>query len=393
MDASSLTASSSAHIAFPARRCIFGRDERTSRPSARSARPDLRRWASTRSRLSSADCSVATGSEPPISRESQQQTAAIEAPELPLRRSSIDEHCRALRATRDLPYWFHTGISRLFGNFSLPAQDDDGRWWYSPRPGLAWLVDCYATIPRGSARPPLAGSFLAYQHVVPDAGQANSQLVINTVLDVPTYGPASIPAKRRSSVRKSFKQCAVELLTGRDEQAFEQCRQAWNDLTQRTGWRHAVGRREFHETLARMMELPGVSVLVGRDRESGQVAGFNMVKIIGDTAYVDTIAARTDMLRLGVNEALIYTFVASAARLPGVRRAHYAIRSYVSALEFFKQSMGFTPVPFPAYTHFRGPTGLVLRTCLPAKYRRMIGAFDESAAADTHPSAEDTPQR
>lgn len=305
-----------------------------------------------------------------------QSTAAIEAPRLTLEHCSVEEHCLALREARRLPYWFHTGTSRLFGNFSLPVKDSDGRWWFSPRPGLAWLVDCYAVVERGGARPPLSGSFLAYQHVVPDAQQANSQLVINTVVDVPGYGPASVPLKRRNGIRKSLKNCVVERLSGGDEDALEHCRQAWNDLTQRTGWRHTAERAEFHDTFRRMMALPGVSVIVARDRESGQVAGFNMVKLVGDTAYVDTIASRTDMLKLRVNEALMYTFVASAAQVPGVQKAHYAIKSYVAALEDFKQGVGFVPTPFPAYTRFRGPTGLLLRTVFRAKYRRMIGQFE-----------------
>ncbi|MEP0848326.1 MAG: hypothetical protein HRF50_16075 [Phycisphaerae bacterium] len=305
-----------------------------------------------------------------------QSTAAIEAPRLTLKHCSVEEHCLALCDARRLPYWFHTGTSRVFGNFSLPVRDADGRWWFSPRPGLAWLVDCYAAVGRGGARPPLSGSFLAYQHVVPDAEQANSQLVINTVVDVPSYGPASVPLKRRNGIRKSLKNCVVERLAGRDAEALEHCRQAWNDLTQRTGWRHTAERAEFHNTFTRMMELPGVSVIVGRDRESGQVAGFNMVKVIGDTAYVDTIASRTDMLKLRVNEALMYTFVANAALVPGVQKAHYAIKSYVAALEDFKQGVGFVPTPFPAYTRFRGPTGLLLRTLFKDKYRRMMGQFD-----------------
>ncbi len=296
---------------------------------------------------------------------------------MPLRHSSVEEHCAALRAARDLPYWFHTGRSRVFGNFSLPARGRDGRWWFSPRPGLAWLADCYCAAPRGQARPPLSISFLAYQHMTPDETQANSQLVINTVLNVPEYGPASVPLKRRNGIRKSLKNCDVELLTTFDSDAFDQCRQAWNDLTQRTGWRHTADKPEFDRTLGRMLDLPGVTLLVARDRERREVAGFNLVKIIGDTAYVDTIASRSDMLKLRVNEALMYTFVASAGRISGVAKAHYAIRSYVAALEDFKQGVGFVPTAFPCYTAFRGPTGALLRRFQADKYRRMMGQFDQ----------------
>lgn len=314
-----------------------------------------------------------------------QQTQAIEAPTLALRACSVAEHCRALQRIRTLPFWWYLGRSRALGNFSIPFEDGSGNWWYAVKPGLCWPADCFAPIDAGRARPRITRSFLGYQHVVPAAAQANSQLVINAITDLAAYSEAAVDSKRRNSVRKGFRSCTLEVLTAAHAETFEQCRITWKELTERTGWKHAVEPREFEATWRAMLDCPGVSIIVGREQTSGQVAGFLVTKIIGDTAYVDTIASRTEFLKYNVNDAVMYAFLVNARRLNGVRKAHYAIRSYVETLEKFKQGLGFVPTPFPTRTVLRGGVRFVLSRFFPAKYKRMIGQFDEPAATEGAP--------
>ena len=118
-------------------------------------------------------------------------------------------------------------------------------------------------------------------------------------------------------------------------------------------------------------------MVIGRDGTTGEVAGFLVTKIIGDTAYVDTIASRTSQT-CNVNDALVYAFAANARGLPGVTKGHFAIRSYIKSLEHFKWSMGFHPIPFPAVTQLRWPVRLMLKWFYSAQYRRMVGQFDEA---------------
>lgn len=305
-----------------------------------------------------------------------QQTQTIEAPVLPVRACPVAEHCEALRAGGRLPFWWYLGRHRILGNFSIPFQDERGNWWYQVKPGLCWAADCFAPLAPGQARLPFAKSYLGYQHVVPSEAQADSHLVINAITDLATYSEKAIDAKRRNAIRKGLRSCALEVLTNYDEPTFEQCRLAWKELTERTGWKHALHREEFHATWRELIHYPGTSIIVGRELQSGQVAGFLVTKIIGDTAYVDTIASRTDFLKYNVNDAVMFAFLMNARRLPGVAKAHYAIRSYVETLENFKRGLGFQPVPFPARTVLRGPTRLVLKRWFPDKYRRMYGLFD-----------------
>ena len=303
------------------------------------------------------------------------KAAKIDVPQLALNSCSVDEHCGALGRIKKLPFWWYQGTSKLFGNFSIPFRDGQGNWWYQVKPGLCWAVDCFRPFSPDKACPGFTKSYLGYQHVVPEEDQANSHLVINAVTDLSQYGASAINAKRRNAVRKGFKMCELEVLREPDETTFDECRIAWDELTQRTGWKHTVDKAGFDKTWWLLLDCPGVSIIIGRERESGQVAGFLITKIIGQTAYVDTIASRSDMLHTNVNDAVMFAFLMAARELPGVKSAHYAIKSNVVHLEKFKTGIGFTPVPFPAVTHLRGVMPFVLRAFFADKYRRMIGQF------------------
>lgn len=299
----------------------------------------------------------------------------IETPALALRACQVEEHCQALRSIRGLSFWWYLGQSRWFGQFSLPFKDASGAWWYQVKPGLSWAADFYAALNPLQVRIPLFRSFFGYQHVVESENHANSHFVINTIKDLSAYGVRSIDAKRRNSIRKGFRSCTLEVLDAFDRETFHQCRMAWKDLTDRTGWKHAVEEVEFNRTWKLLLQCPGVSIIVGREKTSGQVAGFLVTKIIGNTAYVDTIASRTDFLKYNVNDAVMYAFLMNSQLLPGVSMAHYAIKSYDEKLEQFKTGLGFVPEAFPACTILRGPTGSILKALYPEKHRRMFGIF------------------
>lgn len=310
----------------------------------------------------------------------KQQLQAIEAPELPLRACSVAEHCLALQASRRLPFWWYMGTSRWLGNFSVPFQGYYGNWWYEVKPGLCWPADCFKQIAPRMGRPPVRHSYLGFQHVVPSAADANSHLVINAITDLAAYGEVAIDAKRRNAIRKGFRSCTLEVLTRYDARTFDECRAAWDELTQRTGWRRPADPERFNTAWRELLTCPGVTIIVGRAADSGQVAGFLVTKVIGDTAYVDTIASRTELLKYNVNDALMYAFLISAQRLGGINKAHYAIRSYAEKLESFKRALGFQPIAFPTLTVLRGLTGFILKHFFRDKYDRMHGRFEEHPA-------------
>ena len=316
-----------------------------------------------------------------------QKVAEIEVPALGLKSCSVQEHCEALRRIKRLPFWWYQGTGRLLGNFALPFQDRHGNWWYQVKPGFCWAADIFRPIDPRKARPPYFKTFLGYQHVVSDESQANSHLVINAILDLSAYGVNCIDTKRRNAIRKGFKFCQLTVLETLDDETLEGCLAAWNDLSSRTGWKHPMGPKEFGESWRRLLEVNGATIIVGKDVESARVAGFLVTKIIGDTAYVDTIASCTELLKTNVNDAVMFAFLMNAKKIPGVTKAHYAIKSSVVTLENFKTGLGFVPNPFPARTVLRGAVGPMFRRFRPVQYDRMIGIFHEDKPQEGAPKS------
>jgi hypothetical protein len=299
----------------------------------------------------------------------------IEVPELSLRSCSVEEHCESLIRLKRLSYWWYQGISKVLGNYSLPFKDRNGNWWYQVKPGLCWSVDAFKAFEPSQACPPFAKAYFGYQHLVPNGSQANSRLVLNTIFDLTDYGPVKLSSKRRNKIRNGLKNCMLERLISPDKKTFDECRATWDDLSARTGWKQVAKETIFDEEWRMLLDCPGVSIIVARHKMSGRIAGFMITKIIGDTAYSDTVAARTDMLHTRVNDALRYSFLANAMKLPGVRKAHSAIKSSIKGLEDFKRDLGYEPYQFPANTHLRLGLRGVLRLVFPEKYNRMIGRF------------------
>ena len=308
-----------------------------------------------------------------MSETPNKEPSEIEAPQLALKHCTVDVHARALVESRTLPFWWYQGTSRLFGNYSLPFLDGDGTWWYQVKPGLCWPVDFLRPLPEGHVSPPYRKSYMGFQHAVAEIAQANSHLVINAILGLDSYSAARIGSTRRKHIRRGLRDCDVTVLAGYDRWTFQECRTAWNDLSRRTGWKRPLAQTEFDASWRMLLELPGVSIIVGREKRSGAVAGFQITKIIGDTAYGDTIASRTQMLQSNVNSAVMYSILANAAKLPGISKAHLAIKSHVASLEDYKASLGFEHHRFPARTELRPGIMPALKLLFRDKYDRMIG--------------------
>jgi hypothetical protein len=310
---------------------------------------------------------------PLVAGSTAREATQIEVPLLPLRHSTVDEHAQALVAARSIPFWWYQGTSRLLGNYSLPFRGSDGTWWYQVKPGLCWPVDFLRSRPATQPGPPISRSYMGYQHIIDDDRHANSRLVINVIGDLRGYGAASVGRTRRKAIRRGLRECDVGIVTAYERDTFEECRQAWNDLSQRTGWRRPVPTAAFETSWRALLDLPGVSIMVARHRVSGRVAGFRITKIIGDTAYGDTTASSTAMLDTNVNSAMMYAFLAAAATLPGVTKAHLALKSRLVSLEDYKTSFGFEAHRFAAVTRLRPGVAPALRLVSPANYDRMTG--------------------
>jgi hypothetical protein len=301
----------------------------------------------------------------------------ITVPELSLNRCSAEDYCRSLISIRRLPFWWYQGTSRVFGNYSLPFKDKAGNWWFQVKPGLCWPVELFRPISPQEACPVLKKSYFGYQHLVQDESAANSFMAVNAILDLKEYGAQYISSERRCKVRKGLRHCILEELNKPNKEILDECRAVWNDLSARTGWKHEAGERAFDEEWRMLLDCAGVTIILAREKDAGQIAGFYIVKVVGDTAAGDTIAVRSDMLKTSANDALRYAFLTNASKLNGVVKAHAAIRSTVSKLERYKMTIGYKPYAFPARTYLHFGVTTLLRTCFPAQYKRMMGQFDD----------------
>ncbi len=297
----------------------------------------------------------------------------IECPSLTIKHCSTEAHCEALARARNLPFWWYQDTTRFGRNFSLPFRDSLGDWWYQVRPGFAWPVDVFDPLTGQGRQLPWRNTYVAYQHVVPEDEPSNAALVFNTISDVAQYGSGSMDDKRRNAVRKGMRSCDVQTVERLDDGWLPGVTQAWNDLVDRTGWKHHRDASQIRESWSELIELSSATILLAIDKESGQVAGFLITKAFGRTAYVDTIASNSGLLKSNPNDALMYTFLRNVQKVANVQKVHYALKSNVESLEKFKTSLGFQPLRFPARLHARPGVMTALRLLRPTAYRRVIG--------------------
>jgi hypothetical protein len=295
----------------------------------------------------------------------------IETPPLDLKHASADEYCTAVRQSSCTSFWWYFLEGPMVWQ-SRPFRIADGSWWYQVKPGFCWPVEILTPRQAVIRKFPYVKSFVGFQHLI-DGRLGNSRQVINTISDLPGYSTECIDAKRRNAIRKGLRECAVETVRAVDGGMVGECHSIWADFTRRTGWKHPVSKAYIDKTFNELLAMPGTTILTGKDVASGRCAGFLIAKLIGDTAFVDTIASHTDLLHTNVNDALMYCFLISAKAVAGIQKAHYAIKSYDTHLEDFKKSIGFSPTTYPAYTCLRPGVRPALKTLFPRQYARMTG--------------------
>jgi hypothetical protein len=299
---------------------------------------------------------------------------ALESPDLPLNACSVDEHCEALLKIRHLPFWWYQGTSTIFGNFSIPFQDKMGNWWYQVKPGFAWPVEIYKVFDPAAVKLPISRTFIGYQYLTTEEA-SESQVVINTNLNLKNYGPNSLKKDRRKGIRKGLARCSLTILEELNEEVLDGCMLAWNNLTARTGWKQPVKKDFFEQSWKEILGCPGYTIILAREKLSGQIAGFFITKIIGDTICGDTIAVRDDMLHTRANDALRYTFIINAATIPSVTKACCSVKSNDIDLENFKISLGYQPISFPAITKLRFGFRQLIKHFFGDYYNRLMGQY------------------
>lgn len=296
---------------------------------------------------------------------------AVEAPTLPLARTTELDYCRfAGRARRNEFWWYFNGHAPYRG-YSRPFADRDGRWWYRVKPGFAWPVDFFTPFEPKHSSPGKLG-LLGWQYPV-DAARANSTVSMNVIHDLSAYGIETVADNKRRAVRKGLRQLNITLSDPRDPALCREACEVWNSHVARTGWNKTFSTKAFTETWAELADWPGTSVLTVRPREGEPLlCAWLIARAIDDTIFVDTLASHTDRLTDRPNDAIVFAALHSA-RTTRIKHAHYSLKSSITTLEEFKASLGFVAHPFPAKLHLRMPVRWSLRVLAPTLHRRLRG--------------------
>lgn len=94
--------------------------------------------------------------------------------------------------------------------------------------------------------------------------------------------------------------------------------------------------------LGGILPMAGVSLMLAREFERGEVAGFSLYRTVADEAELLLIAVKPSQHRRGVGRMLLEDFL-RRARNDGVSRVHLEVRDGNSAVGLYRDA-GFSPV-------------------------------------------------
>jgi ribosomal-protein-alanine N-acetyltransferase len=94
--------------------------------------------------------------------------------------------------------------------------------------------------------------------------------------------------------------------------------------------------------LGGILPMAGVSLMLARELERGEVAGFSLYRTVADEAELLLIAVKPSQHRRGVGRMLLEDFL-HRARNDGVSRVHLEVRDGNSAVGLYRDA-GFSPV-------------------------------------------------
>lgn len=227
----------------------------------------------------------------------------------------------------------------------------DGVWWTSPIPGFSRPLIRECPLTNSEAKPALHKRFFGYAYATVADSDAD-RYYRPMVREAPgnSFNIDDLTASRRSKVRRGFKKNEIACITDITpflEDALEIVRSA----RQRTGAGRSVqyyAKRGSHwkDGLQHLASLPGRRVfaaLIG-----GCMISYFFTTVVDRTLYIDAAKSHSDYLNLYANDALIYTIMEFAYNTLNVRSIVYGEHAPGDdALNYFKESYGFTADPIP----------------------------------------------
>ena len=109
-----------------------------------------------------------------------------------------------------------------------------------------------------------------------------------------------------------------------------------------TAFGDRFGEAWTRSQLGGILPMAGVSLMLAREPDCGEIAGFSLFRTVADEAELLLIAVIPSSHRRGVGRLLLDDFM-ERARNDGVARVHLEVRDGNSALSLYRDA-GFSPV-------------------------------------------------
>jgi len=106
--------------------------------------------------------------------------------------------------------------------------------------------------------------------------------------------------------------------------------------------------------LGGILPMAGVSLMLAREPDGGDITGFSLYRTVGDEAELLLIAVAPANHRRGVGRLMLDDFL-DRARNDGVARVHLEVREGNSAVSLYRDA-GFSPVG-RRRNYYRAPDG------------------------------------
>ncbi len=253
-----------------------------------------------------------------------------------------------------------------------------GRYWEMVKWGFYQPIHELARLSTGEATRPTSLCW-GYRAVLreEDGAAANAAYRVRMANDLAGYGMASLPSKRRNSLRVCQRRVEiVEVLEPRffgEDDAYD----AYVSALKRTGGEWAVSRaillrNEFAAHIAEEVCPDRRVVLAGR--VNGKVGGYLTAHAVDSTAYIDSVILGTEALPTNIGTGLVFEFMQICRRSEGIREVCYGPDTPGDVpLGRFKEGMGFSVVNFRARVGVPPGIKSLIHWRRPGAYHRLFG--------------------
>lgn len=249
----------------------------------------------------------------------------------------------------------------------------DGQvWWREVRPFFYRPLYPFQALRPGEARIPLFRRLLGYQHLVPDAPEANSRMNFLVMDRLQDYSLDILPKKKRWFVRKAMKLSEVRPIDCRE--FIQAGYPVYLSFYRRTryGWRSdRTDRRNFERWAESLYRHPSVRIL--GCYSSGGLNTIAVSYLIEDTIIHASLMSTDDALKLGTSDLVFHTIREAAAHCPEARYILAGAPGGRRSLDQFKMRRKCSLLNAPAHYWISPPALLLLKSIRPGNYRRLKG--------------------